>query len=406
MTFDLFGDDAVTPGARQQLRARAYSGRARAHEQGGLPDEAEDDAERALEALREVVVESAETAGLLLLIGRAEHALGRPVAAERRLLEAQAQCERLGLAKLRAQVRTALDEVQAVVGGPLARIVGGEQPPVLADGSRHLDREQAAAVTAIVFAARDAPTPQERRAALAQGLWRFETEFLQALRRIADVYGDMEGLSDDALDLGLQWISGTPLTDRLDEAERRVRFMRMTVAWLGPEHVSPAVLRAVAQALFNLPPGHPERDVAAAYEALLAVSERAKAAGDLDVQLHAAHVLMRYWFELPGDISPLVAEALRALDEFDPGPDPIPTPTAATASRCASRCSSPHSPTTPAASRGRRSAGTTPRQQPRRCSRCATGCATSWPRSPVPMRRTSPPLTRTRPRSSGTGTRR
>jgi hypothetical protein len=99
-----------------------------------------------------------------------------------------------------------------------------------------------------------------------------------------------EELSGRALELLLRWLSGTRLTDRADEPERRVRVARDAAARFGDE--IPSMHRYHAQAVLALPPDHEERDARWAVQRLWEHLEWARAEPDADEAVRTIAALL------------------------------------------------------------------------------------------------------------------
>jgi hypothetical protein len=93
----------------------------------------------------------------------------------------------------------------------------------------------------------------DRRAALAEGIWRFGPRFVAVLAWLSEE-GDerFTVLFDDGTDVLAQWLAGERLTDRVDEPERRAATATMLLEAAGEE--STPILRLAALALLKRMP--------------------------------------------------------------------------------------------------------------------------------------------------------
>jgi len=151
-----------------------------------------------------------------------------------------------------------------------------------------------------------------RRAALAEGIWRFGPRFVHVLAELAQE-GDerFTVLFDDGIGVLAQWLAGERLTDRVDEPERRTQTATMLLEAAGEE--STPIVRLAALALLELPEGHEQRDVALATERLRGYLEQARAAGDVDGQLMTTENLLEYELEPRDRCEQLIEDGLAML---------------------------------------------------------------------------------------------
>jgi hypothetical protein len=175
-----------------------------------------------------------------------------PASWERILQTAQGEeVFRLGLA---ASARGDVDRARA------AWRLAGESDNEAISAPALINAKEAEGQLVYVKRARDATAAEEREAALTDALLRFGHRFGSSLTYLRDLAEESQApnpygaLADDFLALFARWLAGDQLTDRADEAERRV------VESVALARQNPQLGRLAAQAILALPDGHPERD--------------------------------------------------------------------------------------------------------------------------------------------------
>ncbi len=155
------------------------------------------------------------------------------------------------------------------------------------DSADPIDVAEAENHARYVRAALLAESDEERRAALGEGLLLFGTRFAHTLSILTEQEVQSPNrfapLRDEAAELFTSWATGTRLTDRADEDERRAAMM----AEFAEEN--PAIGAIAADAILALDEGNPKRDLAR----VRTLMERYVEAGDgePDTELRAINVL-------------------------------------------------------------------------------------------------------------------
>jgi tetratricopeptide (TPR) repeat protein len=158
------------------------------------------------------------------------------------------------------------------------------------DNADPIDVDEAKSQMRYVRRAMNAESDEERRAALADGILAFGVRFGNALDTLAEIE-ETEGttslvrpLLDESKELFTNWVTGTSITERADEDERRA----VVAAELAEQN--PALGAIGADAILALPEDHPHRDV----ERARALIERYIEAGAVEpgAELRAINVLI------------------------------------------------------------------------------------------------------------------
>ena len=163
---------------------------------------------------------------------------------------------------------------------------------------------------AAVSAVRAAP-PQSRRRVLADSVVEYGAPFVSFLAaEAADLAAEANGVL-------ASWLGGERVTQRADEAERRILELRRQAA--GAD--DPLLARLAADAILRLPAGHEQRDEAFAASVLLSQARRgAEPDGDVNDLLVAVFYLLHHNLVAPADFSRLIDEAIAAAGRRNPHP--------------------------------------------------------------------------------------
>lgn len=190
----------------------------------------------------------------------------------------------------------------------------GDVAPVEAAGilDAPIDAEEMEQQLVFVRRALEAEDEADKRAALAEGIWRFGPRFMSVLTFLSEEADErFTALFDDGIDVFARWLAGERLTDRVDEPERRAQTATMFLKAAGDE--STPIVRLAALALLELPEGHEQRDVALATERLRDYLEHARATGDVDVQLMTIEDMVQYELEPRDRREQLIEDGLAVL---------------------------------------------------------------------------------------------
>ena len=164
-----------------------------------------------------------------------------------------------------------------------------------------------AAAVAVVRAA----PPQLRRKVLADFVVEYGGPFASFLAETAP------DLAAEASGVLVSWLGGERVTQRADEAERRILELRRQA-----DEADDALLaRLAADAILRLPAGHELRDEAFATYVLLAQARHAaEPDGDVNELLVALFYLLHHNLVEPGDFSGLIDQAIAAVGSRNPHP--------------------------------------------------------------------------------------
>lgn len=168
------------------------------------------------------------------------------------------------------------------------------------------EADYAAAVGAV-----KAATPQLRRTVLADYVVEYGAPLVSFLAESApDLAGEANGVL-------AAWLSGERVTQRADEAERRIIELRRQA-----DEADDALLaRLAANAILRLPAGHELRDEAFATYVLLSQARRgAEPDGDVNELLVALFYLLHHNLVAPSDFSGLIDQAIAAVGSRNPHP--------------------------------------------------------------------------------------
>jgi hypothetical protein len=163
---------------------------------------------------------------------------------------------------------------------------------------------------AAVGAVRAAPL-QSRRRVLAEYVVGHGAPFVSFLAGAApDLAGEANGVL-------ASWLGGERVTQRADQAERRILELRRQSA----DTDDPLLARLAADAILRLPAGHELRDEAFAASVLLSQARRgAEPDGDVNELLVALFYLLHHNLVAPGDFSGLIDAAITAVGSRNPHP--------------------------------------------------------------------------------------
>jgi CHAT domain-containing protein len=159
--------------------------------------------------------------------------------------------------------------------------------------------------------------PARRRALLAEAVVEHGTALIQAISSLAPQEGpaagstDLSEIASEASELWSGWLSGTRISRRPDEGERRVQELRRLA---GEEPDDPVLGRLAADAVMRLPAGSPLRDEAFARRTLLGLLQRAQdQRGDENDLLEALFYLLHHRLTPGPEAWTLIEEGLEAV---------------------------------------------------------------------------------------------
>src|SRR5688572_5999273 len=138
---------------------------------------------------------------------------------------------------------------------------------------REITGPEAEAQLRFIERAIQAAGDDERRAALADGLLAFGPRFVMLCRLLLEQASGaalFQQITDEVQLLFVSWMKGRDLTSRADEPERRAQAAMLLLE--GDDFADLA--HYAAQAILELPEGHPRRDVEKARGAVRAQLDR------------------------------------------------------------------------------------------------------------------------------------
>ncbi len=192
---------------------------------------------------------------------------------------------------------------------------GPDPQPQPAGPGRVIDEQEAEAYIGYFQAALQAADERGRRAAIGEGLMQFGMAFVSALLRFSrDADPQMQAFAEEVSECATDWLSGTRLTERADEDERRARFA-LSLLDMGPHYRG--MTRLVMSAVLQLPKGDPLRDEQRILTVLQDWLARLRRSGDISGMLLTIGHLLAYETEDQQATSALIEEGLAVVDDCD-----------------------------------------------------------------------------------------
>jgi CHAT domain len=169
---------------------------------------------------------------------------------------------------------------------------------------------------------RRALVPEDRDAALTEGVYRFGARFLWVLNYLAenseasDLAAQFAELRETSTTILARWFTGEQLTTRADEPERRAKAANALLSGLAPGEAT-GLGRLAATAILSLPADHPERDVQSARATLADYLEHCREAGDTDSVLRTIATMLHHEVLADHEAEALIAEGLEQVDRAE-----------------------------------------------------------------------------------------